>query len=557
MLVPKHLEKYVVEQSYHNYSPEDHAVWRYILKHLTSFLTKNAHPCYMDGIKKTGITIEEIPKIENINKHLQEFGWQAVPVSGFIPPAAFMEFQSQGFLPIASDMRTLEHLLYTPAPDIVHEAAGHAPILIDVEFSNYLRQYSQVANKAIIGQEDLKQYSLIRKLSDLKESPNSTAMEIATVETELMQTSQQQSYVSEAALLSRMNWWTAEYGLIGDVKNPKIFGAGLLSSLGESRSCLSESVKKIPLTIDCINYSYDITEPQPQLFVTPTFENLSLVLEELAKKMSFQIGGIFGLERAQEAKTVTTVQLDSGVQISGILSSFYTQNEDAIFIKFSSPTQISYNNKELSGHHKEYHAHGYSSPLGPLDKVGKSLNLCTKEDLKYLGIELNKPVEFKFNSGIHLKGTTTNLLFKNEKLLLISFKNCTLKRGDELLFSPDWGNFDLVTGNKISSVFGGAADRLAYGEFDDDFTAKRVPQRNYTDKEIKVHNLYRKLKAMRENQTVFSSEIKQVISECNILSNIPWLVYFELLELFEKYNYKEVNSEKYKQIVQHAELEVN
>ena len=58
-----------------------------------------------------------------------------------------------------------------------------------------------------------------------------------------------------------MNWWTAEYGLIGEIDDPKIYGAGLLSSVIESYHCLSEKVEKIPYTIDSTKYDYDITEP--------------------------------------------------------------------------------------------------------------------------------------------------------------------------------------------------------------------------------------------------------------------------------------------------------
>ena len=88
-------------------------------------------------------------------------------------------------------------------------------------------------------------------------------------------------------MLSRLHWWTVEYGLIGSLKNPKIYGAGLLSSVGESQNCLTDSVKKIPFSIDCINYNYDITEQQPQLFVTESFSKLTDVLHEFEKTMIY------------------------------------------------------------------------------------------------------------------------------------------------------------------------------------------------------------------------------------------------------------------------------
>ena len=71
-------------------------------------------------------------------------------------------------------------------------------------------------------------------------------------------------------------------------QNPKIYGAGLLSSVAESENCLKKEVKKIPFSIDCINYDYDITEQQPQLFVTPNYKFLSKELKKLAKSMAFK-----------------------------------------------------------------------------------------------------------------------------------------------------------------------------------------------------------------------------------------------------------------------------
>src|SRR5207249_9444453 len=70
---------------------------------------------------------------------------------------------------------------------------------------------------------------------------------------------------SEMALLSRLHWWTVEYGLIGTLESPKIYGAGLLSSIGESVSCLEPAVKKIPYSINAMNQPFDITTKQPQL----------------------------------------------------------------------------------------------------------------------------------------------------------------------------------------------------------------------------------------------------------------------------------------------------
>src|SRR5438067_2531373 len=116
------------------------------------------------------------------------------------------------------------------------------------------------------------------------------------------------------ALLSRLHWWTVEYGLIGTLENPKIYGAGLLSSIGESSTCMAADVKKLWYTPETLNYPYDITKPQPQLFVTPNFQNLIDVLEQFAGKMAFRTGGAYGLQKAIESKNACTAVYSSGLQ---------------------------------------------------------------------------------------------------------------------------------------------------------------------------------------------------------------------------------------------------
>ncbi len=285
--IPKHLKQYIVNQDYERYSIIDHKVWSFIMGISIPFFKKHAHQSYYDGLHKTGITFDKIPSIKTMNKKMSKIGWGAVPVRGFIPPWAFMEFQALGILPIACDMRSSEHLTYTPAPDIVHESSGHSPIIINEEYSYYLKQYGKIASKAVFSKEDERIYFAIRKLSDLKEDKKVTKKQIDKAESELKEAKEAESTPSEATLLSRLHWWTVEYGLIGTINNPKIYGAGLLSSVGESQNCLKSNVKKIPLTIDCINYSYDITEQQPQLFVAKDFSNLVDILTEFEKTMAF------------------------------------------------------------------------------------------------------------------------------------------------------------------------------------------------------------------------------------------------------------------------------
>lgn len=117
--LPLHLRKYIVDQQYDKYTPVDHAVWRYVMRQNYSYLKDVAYYPYIPGLKKAGLTIEKIPSLQEINDALAEIGWGAVTVDGFIPPAAFMEYQAYRVLVIAADIRQLEHIEYTSAPDII------------------------------------------------------------------------------------------------------------------------------------------------------------------------------------------------------------------------------------------------------------------------------------------------------------------------------------------------------------------------------------------------------------------------------------------------------
>jgi phenylalanine-4-hydroxylase len=148
--LPSHLKKYIVDQHYDHYTPVDHAIWRYVMRQNYNYLSKNAHPAYMDGLKKTGIAIDQIPDVNEANKILGKIGWAEVTVDGFIPPSAFMEFQAWHILVIAADIRQLGHIEYTPAPDIIHEAAGHAPFIAVPEYAEFLVEFGKIGSRAFL-----------------------------------------------------------------------------------------------------------------------------------------------------------------------------------------------------------------------------------------------------------------------------------------------------------------------------------------------------------------------------------------------------------------------
>jgi len=318
--VPPHLRHLLVRQDYSRYTAIDQAVWRFVLLQTHARLKATAHAAYGDGLGQTGISVERIPRIEEMDEHLAPFGWGAVCVDGFIPPRAFQELQSLSILPIAADMRTAEHLVYTPAPDIIHEAAGHAPILPDATYAAYLRRVGGAGARAFTLPEDTAVDHAIHALSEIKERPTATAEQVAAVELELATARASLGRVSEAARLSRLYWWTAEYGLVGTPADYKLYGAGLLSSLWESFACHDPKVRKLPLSAEAGDMEYDVTRPQPQLFVASRFEQLHDVLDEVVRGLPSVQGGEAAFAEAFAAQEIATLSLSGGLTLYGVLA---------------------------------------------------------------------------------------------------------------------------------------------------------------------------------------------------------------------------------------------
>ncbi|GHD38448.1 aromatic amino acid hydroxylase [Parahalioglobus pacificus] len=463
--LPEHLRGFVQYQDYSRYTPQDHALWRCLMAQLSERLQQTAHAVYMDGLRLTGISLDHIPSIEEMNEALAALGWRAVVVDGFIPPAVFMEFQALRILVIALDMRAVEHTLYTPAPDILHEAAGHAPFIVDVDYAEFLQLFGEVGMRAIASKEDHAVYDAIRALSDLKACANGTPADIAEAEARLEAVTAANTELSEAALLARLHWWTVEYGLVGAVDDYRIFGAGLLSSLGESVHCLDDdAVQKLPLTVDAINTAYDITREQPQLFVTSSCKHLSQVLREFANSMAYQQGGLAGLQKAIAAASVCTAQYQSGLQVSG---RFCDVRADAvgnvIWLRTEGPTQLAYQESQLPGHGTQAHASGFSSPVGLVKDFSRCLSEYSVDELKAHGIVVGDSVRLAFLSGITVSGKLVGIHRQDQRNLVFSFENCTATDlAGDVLYRPEWGVFDMAVGARIPSVFGGSADRAAY-----------------------------------------------------------------------------------------------
>jgi phenylalanine-4-hydroxylase len=533
-VIPDHLQPFIAAQEEAAYTATQHEIWRFIMRISKAFFKDYAHEKYLAGLEATGISIDEIPSIAGMDAKLQELGWRAVPVSGFIPPSVFMEFQSMGILPIAREMRVIEHIAYTPAPDIVHEAAGHAPIIADPAYAEYLRRYGEVARKAIISHQDMSVYEAIRELSDVKERPEATEKEIEDVQNRLDRAVANSTYVSESAYLARTFWWTVEYGLVGDLHDPKIYGAGLLSSVGESYACLGENVDHVPLTLDAVNMSYDITKPQPQLYVTPSFAHLTKVLEDFEKTMAFKVGGVEGLSKALMAQTVVTSVFDSGLQVSGKLGAFRTDAEtgEATYLQFSGPCQLSIDDQQMEGHGVDCHPEGFGSPVGELKGEVKNPADLRANDLMRLGFTDEQTSRLEFESGVVVEGVLKEHVERKGKTVLLSFRDCTVTLGSEILFRPEWGAYDMACGASVPSVFGGAADRREYLIATHSLKpSPQIPPPKWSKKDEQLASLFEEVRSLRESGAPdLEQRLNAIYNSATKDFSETWLLFLSLLE---------------------------
>lgn len=533
--LPKHLRQFIKPQVYEDYTPINQAVWRYVMRKNVNYLSKVAHNSYLDGLRQTGIDIENIPNMYGMNRILKEIGWAAVAVDGFIPPNAFMEFQAYNVLVIASDIRQLENIEYTPAPDIIHEGAGHAPIIANPEYAEYLRRFGEIGCKAISSAKDYEIYEAIRLLSILKEAEDADTEEIIRVEKLVADLQNETSEPSEMAQIRNLHWWTVEYGLIGTVENPKIYGAGLLSSIGESAWCMTDNVKKLPYTLDAVNQSFDITKPQPQLFVTPDFAHLSLVLEQFANTMALRTGGLRGIKKLIESKALGTIELSTGLQISGVFSNTIENDGKPVYIQTTGQTALSYREKELVNHGTEYHAEGFGSPIGKLKGINLAIEDMSPRDLRAYDIYEGEEVTLEFEGDIIVKGEIiTGSRNLQGEIILISFKNCMVTHGETVLFRPEWGTYDMAVGKKIVSAFSGPADMHSFNMIShvpssQTIKAKKTPERETLEK------MYQAVREFRENKNI-NSDLNQILETLKSNYSTDWLLTVELLEVAENHN---------------------
>ena len=378
-------------------------------------------------------------------------------------------------------------------------------------------------------------YEAIRLLSILKEAEGTPQADINAAEKAVEDLQNNMGELSEMAQIRNLHWWTVEYGLIGTVENPKIFGAGLLSSIGESAHCMTDKVKKISYDISAANKGFDITQLQPQLYVTPDFAYLSLILEEFANKMALRTGGLSGINKLIQSNALGTIELSTGIQISGIFTNVIEAEGKPVYIQTTGKTALSYREKELVGHGTIKHLEGFGSPIGKLKGINLAIEDMSPRDLSAYSITENKTVILDFEGDITVKGEIiTGSRNLHGQIILISFKNCTVTHGETILFQPEWGIYDMAVGKKVVSAFSGPADANSFDLISHIPSSKTIKAKHTAERDD-LEVLYQTVRMIRESKDINTS-LAPILKKLKEEHPNDWLLSVEIVELLKDRN---------------------
>ncbi len=214
------------------YSSEEHKIWRELYQRQWALIKGRACDEYLHGIKKLGLNDSAIPQIPDINAAMEPLtGWRVEAVPALIGFDKFFKLLSEKKFPAATFIRSKEEIEYLQEPDIFHEIFGHCPLLTDPFYADFVHEYGKLGLKA-------------------------------TKEQRLM--------------LARLYWFTVEFGLIQTSKGLRIYGGGILSSIGETTYSLESDIpKRIPLNaLEAFRTPYRIDIFQTIYFVIPHFKEL-------------------------------------------------------------------------------------------------------------------------------------------------------------------------------------------------------------------------------------------------------------------------------------------
>lgn len=236
--------KMYVKQHWDRYNDENHEVWRTLFQRRMETLEEQASTVFLDGLKVINLVPDYVAKLEEVNSNLgPKTGWQSRAVPGYLPAKAFFACLSRREFPTTITIRPKELMDYLPEPDIFHDVFGHVPLHADPVFAEFLQTYGKAALHA--------------------------------------------GDPAHVERLGRLFWFTVEFGLIKEDGRLKLYGSGLISSLGESKHALeSPDVERRPFDLERVcETTFEIDHYQPILYVLESFEQLRDAMNQYAERV--------------------------------------------------------------------------------------------------------------------------------------------------------------------------------------------------------------------------------------------------------------------------------
>lgn len=235
-------------QIYSNYSEQDFLVWELLFNRQMQILEPIVSSQYLSALDKVKFSSERIPDFDKVNELLKPLtGWSLTVVPNISPQKEFFEMLSQRKFTSTCWLRTMNQLDYLEEPDMFHDVFAHVPLLSNHNYVNFFKGISDIA---------------------LKHIDNPLAIE----------------------LLGRIYWFTIEFGLINENNKLKIYGAGIISSKGETEFCLSDKAAHLDFDVQTIfntNFRTDII--QDKYFVIESFEQLFNSLTEIENRLELEL----------------------------------------------------------------------------------------------------------------------------------------------------------------------------------------------------------------------------------------------------------------------------
>jgi phenylalanine-4-hydroxylase len=232
-----------IRQDWAAYTPEEHETWGILYERRMKELGDTGSRVFLEGAEAIGLRRDCVPDLAEVNRRLgARTGWRSVAVGGFIPAREFFGCLARRMFPTTVIVRPREQLEYLPEPDIFHDVFGHVPLHADTVFGDFLQAFGQAALKA--GTEE------------------------------------------DMTRMARLFWFTVEFGLVREEGRTRVYGSGLISSIGEAANALGPRCDRRPFDLDAVMAQpFEIDRFQDVLFVVESFEQLFHAVKEAERRL--------------------------------------------------------------------------------------------------------------------------------------------------------------------------------------------------------------------------------------------------------------------------------